>query len=196
MEEDIYSVKRTNTTKIEDDRYYQQYFKHQMKDVPIDELKYLLRMFFNKAAVNMGKDAYDMPENTIEAILDFVIRDFKFIPVMYAGGAIIRGSLGKSDVKGRLVPRTVYGWFSEASVEYGKAQDNLRNRSYNENTAPVYDLKSYPLGQAICKKVDWLTAGVISIDDWDKIPLKDLSERIGKGLHPVPELFGVKSRNR
>lgn len=193
MEDEIYKVNKTKTVKIENDTYYQKYCKYQIKDVPVDELKYLLKLFFNKAAINMGKDSYDMPDNTIDAILEFTMKDFKFIPIMYVGSAIIKGSLGKSDVKGRLVPRTIYGWLNEASLEYNKVLEKEKYKNYNSDMSLTFDLHKYPVGSAIIKKMDWLKSGVITEDEWDMIPLKDLAERIGQGLESVPEIFGIKS---
>ena len=195
MEDDIYNVKKTKITRIEDDSLYQKYSQDMAKDVPEDDLKVLIRLFFNKAAVNMGKDAYDAPDATIEAITEFVNKDYKYLPVMYIGMAVIRGSLGRMS-SGRLVPGTIYRWLNEISVEYHKVKQEEKYRSYNSENLQSFDLHKYPVGKAICKKIDWLTSGAIDADDWDKIPLKEVAERIGQDIDSSPEMWGVTTKNK
>jgi hypothetical protein len=49
------------------------------------------------------------------------------------------------------------------------------------------------MGRALCKKIDWLTISAITSDEWDRIPLKEVAEIIGKGLEPSLEYFGMNS---
>jgi uncharacterized protein YfkK (UPF0435 family) len=126
-------------------------------------------------------------------MLEFIYKDYDILPVFYIGMAIIRGSLGKYG-PGRLVPNTVYKWLREITLEYERF---IKHEKYsNQNYLDIMDLHKYPVGQAICKKIDWLKNGVINDEDWDKIPLKDLSERIVNHMDSVPELFRVESKNK
>jgi len=196
MEDNIYHVDRKRVSKIEDDGIFRRYSNVQLKDVPSDNVRYLLKLFFTKASINMGKDTCDIPEQSIDAIMEFITKDFKYIPMLYIGSAIIRGSLGKYDVKGRLVPRTIYLWLNEASNEYNRTLEREKYKNYNETKNITFDLHKYPVGSAIIKKIDWIKNGTITMDDWDRIPLKELAERIGMGMMPVPELWGVTSKNK
>ena len=162
MDENIYNFEKRKIPRIEDDSLYHQYSQYMAKDVPEDDLKVLIKLFFNKAAVNMGKDAYDAPDATIEAITEFVNKDYKYLPVMYIGMAVIRGSLGRMS-SGRLVPGTIYRWLNEISIEYHKVKQEEKYREYNATALQSFDLHKYPVGKAICKKIDWLTSGDISI---------------------------------
>ena len=192
-DETIYNVKKARITRIEDDSYYQRYNNIPAKDVPLDDMRYLLKMFFNRAAINMGKDSYDAPDSAIESMLEFIYKDFQMLTVMYVGMAIIRGSLGKYG-SGRLVPNTVYRWLGEITIEFERLRKHDELKKHNSEK--VFDLQRFPVGQAICKKIDWLKSGAINEADWDKIPLKELSERISSGMDSVPELWGVTTKNK
>jgi len=191
MEEDIYTVKKAKIFKIEDDGIYNKYSLKMPMEVPIDDLRYILKLFFDKAAVNMGKDSYDAPEKAQDNVIEFILKEFAVLPVSYIGMAIIRGSLGKYG-SGRLVPNTVYRWLREITLEY----DRLKKHEELEKTNKegLYDLHKYACGKAICKKIDWLKSGVIDDDGWDRIPLKELAEREARGLESYPEMFGVKGK--
>jgi hypothetical protein len=192
MEDNVYNVNRIKSVKIEDNETYQKYSQTIVKDVPIDDMRLLMKMFFDKAAVNMGKESYDAPAVAIESILEFLYKDFNYVPVYQIGSSIIQGSLGKFGA-GRLVPNTVYRWFNDAGAEYRRL---LVHKKIEDDLAYKFipfDLDTFPLGRAINRKIEWYRKGLLSMDDWDKVPLKELAEREGKGLHSVPELFGIKS---
>jgi hypothetical protein len=131
----------------------------------------------------------------VSRIVYLLKTDFSHLPVSLVASAFMRGSLGKLD-QGRLVPRTVYNWLNEVSGEYirKKEHENLQEKMQEKPVS--FDLHKYPAGQAIIKKMEWLQAGWIDGEGWDRIPLKDLSERIASGMPAVPELFGVKSKKR
>jgi hypothetical protein len=190
MEEELYTVKKTRITKIEDNATYQKYSGTPIKDVPIDEADVLLKLFLNKAAINMGKDAYDKPDATRESILEFIYHRFGDLPVSYIGSAIIKGSLG-SYGPGRLVPNSVFKWIGEVKMEY----DRVRKHEELEAipTGKTFDLLNYPVGKAICLKIDWYNAGLMTIDDWDKVDLKVLAEMLCRGEIPTTRDFGIKN---
>ena len=192
MEEEIYSVKKSYSIKIEDDSLFKKYSLYQTKDVPADDMRYLLKLFFNKAAVNMGKESYDAPDAAIESVNEFISKEFGTIPVIYVCSAIIRGSLGKYG-SGRLVPNTIYRWMTEVSIEYRRDKEHKDLEEITKKKPIAYDLQNYPLGSAIAKKIDWYRKGLLKIEDWDKIPLKELAEREAKKLESYPELFGLKT---
>jgi len=188
-DEELYQVKKSHITKIEDNSTYQAYSNNQVKDVPVEDMSLLLKLFLDKAAVNMGKESYDKPESTKESILEFLYRDFGTLQVVYIGSAIIRGSLGKYGA-GRLVPSTVYRWFNEVSLEYerNRRHEKLARREYDF----AFDLQKYPLGSAINKKIEWYKSGQISIDEWDNYPLKAIAEKIAQGVNVTFEMFKLK----
>jgi hypothetical protein len=55
-------------------------------------------------------------------------------------------------------------------------------------------LEKYPLGKAICKKIDWLKSGAITTVEWDRISLKQVAEIIGAGNEPTLEHFGINHK--
>lgn len=171
------------------------YNRHAMelvKDViPKDDLKEMINLFMVDAGINMGSDFTD---STLERAMQIVEDKFRFLPVCYVASAFKKGSLGSFGT-GRLVPRTIYYWLNEITLEYNRDQDHKKLQT-DPNYLHFKELGKFPLGQAINKKIDWLKIGIINIDDWDKIPLKELSERIAIRLESVPELFGLKSRNK
>jgi len=185
---ELYQVKKPQITKIEDNSTYQAYSNSQIQAVPVEEMGILLKLFLDKAAVNMGKESYDAPEATKESILEFLYRDFGTLQVVYIGSAIIRGSLGKYGA-GRLVPSTVYRWFNEVSLEYerNKRHEKLAKQEYNS----PFDLNKYPLGSAILKIWEWRDSKRFTDEELDKIPLKVVAEKIGKGINITPEMFGL-----
>jgi hypothetical protein len=107
----------------------------------------------------------------------------------YISSAFKKGSLGKYGA-GRLVPRTINGWLNEITMEFNR---DAEHKKLNEVDGTVHfkNLEKYPLGKAICKKIDWYMSDVIDDNDWDKIPLKQLAEIIGR--HEIPDLkmFGI-----
>jgi len=173
MEE--YTVKKQGPLKIEDNATYQKYSMCQVKAVPPEDIAVLLKLFLDKAAINMGKECYDAPDATRESILEFAFRDFGILPVYSIGSAIVRGSLGKYG-PGRLVPQTVYRWFTEMTIEYER---NLRHERLTQREAEVtFDLNKYPVGSAIIKKIEWVRTGIMTMDEWDRVSLKTIAELI------------------
>ena len=184
MEDDIYKVKRTSITRIEDNPTFQKYFKVRVKDVPYEDADVLLTLFLNKAAVNMGKDAYDKPDATRESILEFIYKDYRELYVFLIASAIIKGSLGNYGA-GRLVPSTVYKWLGEMrpEIERMRKAEEYKNISHDR----MKDLDKYPIGSAINKKIDWYKSGLMSIEQWDMVPLKELAEAIARGQYVTAE---------
>lgn len=163
-----------------------------VKDViPKDDLKEMINIFMIDAGINMGSDFTD---STLERAMQIIENNFRFLPVCYVASAFKKGSLGNFGT-GRLVPRTIFYWLNEITLEYNRDQDHKKLQS-DPDAIHYNELERHPLGQAICKKIDWLKNGTINSDDWDKIPLKDLSERIANHMDSVPELFGVESKNK
>jgi len=173
---------------MENDEKFQTYANELIRNVPMEVVNYLVSMFMREASINMGTDVNkDMTERTIY----YIKKDFSYLPVNFVASAFVRGSLG-SYGPGRLVPRTILGWLNDSAQEYNRFITKEKNEEIEAGYIHA-DLHKYPLGQAICKKMDWLVSGRISGDDWDKIPLKELSERINQGLESYPEVFGIKS---
>ena len=191
-DESLYQVKKTKAIKFEDNDTYQRCSLKTIKDVSYDDLRTMTELFLRKASDNMGSAFND---NTIESVIDFVKTQFHFLPVYALASCIVKGSLGHYGA-GRLVPRTIFGWVNESAqdfnrkIEHDFQMDQLKERPIS------FDLHRYPVGKAINKKIDWLTSGAIDESDWDKIPMKEVAERIRDGLPCVPELFGVETKNK
>jgi len=183
-----FEYKKATAPKVEDNRAYQMYAHHMIKDVPNSEMRIIIDLFLQRAAVNMGSDLTD---NMSNMVVEFAYNEFSFMPVYSVASSITKGSLGHYGV-GRLVPRTVYGWFTEAANEFNRKEQHEAIRKDDYSNA--MDLNIYPVGQALAKKITWYKDEVINMTDWDKLPLKEMSERIHQKLDVVPELWGVKSK--
>jgi hypothetical protein len=170
---------------MQNDSNYQTYAAYFVKDVPYDNLKYLVQLFMNKAAVNMGND---FNEKTLACVIELIKQSFSYIPVCYVASGFIKGSLGNYDA-GRLVPRTIFKWMGEISLEYNRDIAKQKQKEIESTPLQSFDLKKFPLGRAINKKIDWYRENRISIDDWDKISLKELSEMIKRGQNPSVDQF-------
>jgi len=173
-DESIYQVKRSIIIKIEDNKTYQNYAQIIVKEVPEDDMKLLLNLFLNRASTNMGILIND---NMAGIILEFIYKEFCYLPVFYIGSGIMKGSLGQYGA-GRLVPRTIYGWLNEVSQEYDKYQDHQKYKKIDYLRS--FDLNKYPFGQAIIQKIKWYKEGKLQSDDWDKINLESLTEAIAR----------------
>lgn len=158
-----------------------------VKNVIPSTLKSIVNIFMIDAGINMGNDFTD---SALERSIEIVQNNFRFLPVYYVASAFKKGSLGNYG-PGRLVPRVIYHWLNEITMEYNQDQDHKKLTEVDNNNN-FKDLEKYPFGKAICLKIDWYRVGIINSDDWDKIPLKELAEMIGRGQHPTIEDFGIK----
>jgi hypothetical protein len=165
---------------------YSTYSNTICRDVPIDYLKQFILTFIYEASQDMGCD-FDrdvMPER----VHYIISTQYNHLPLMLVASAFKKGALGQYG-PGRLVPRTVYGWLGEMSQYYLTVQNH---KEIKDDRRYKFDgLEKYPLGKAICKKIDWLKSGAITSDEWDKISLKELAEIIGAGHDPSLEYFGI-----
>ena len=169
---------------------YQAYASTVVSEIPTENLKFLVNLLMEDAALNMGA-TYD--PKILDRIIEFTqSRDFNNMTLSVIASAFARGSLGKFG-PGRLVPKTVHDWLTEVSIEFKRYQDHKDREDYYSEKPVSFDLHKYPVGKAICKKIDWLKSGAITSDEWDRIPLRDLAERLATGMDAVPELFGVTS---
>jgi hypothetical protein len=150
-----------------------------VKDVPRESLKTLVNIFMIDASVNMGNDFSD---ETLERAIYIIETNFRFLHVCYIASAFKKGSLGSYGA-GRLVPRTIYGWLNEITMEYNRDSEHKR-LTEPDNTIHFKDLERYPLGKAICWKIDHCNEY-----DWDSVPLKEVAEIIGRHGIPTLELF-------
>ena len=176
---------------MENDSNYQIYAKELIKDVPYDNLNYLIKLFMDRASMNMGNEYND---KTLTGVMYIIKQYFSFIPVCYVASGFIRGSLGDYGT-GRLVPKTVKAWLTETTNEYNLATAHQKQEENGAIPFQMYDLEKYPLGKAICKKIDWLTSGAITSNEWDKISLKQIAELIGAGSEPTLEHFGINIKS-
>lgn len=170
---------------MEKDEKYQTYATSPAKEIPISELNYLINSCMLEASLNMG-NSFD--ERDLNRVIYFINTDFNFLPVCYIWSAFLRGSLGKFGA-GRLIPRTVYSWLNEVTNEFKQLQEHKAIEEHFKVKNTGFDLHKYPVGKAICKKVDWYNAGLLDGDDWDRVNLKELAEAIAKNENITFEKF-------
>jgi hypothetical protein len=170
---------------------YNRHFKTLIKDVePQSDVNILVNLFILDSATMMGNNFTD---ETLELTILMIKEEFAWLPVYYIAMAFKKGALGKLG-PGRLVGSTIHKWLSEMVHEYHKAIDHEKQKNEDYNPNDTTDLHKYPLGRAIIKKIEWFKHGILNMDDWDKVPLKDLSERLKSGLECYPEVFGLISK--
>jgi hypothetical protein len=152
-------------------------------------LRSFVLMYLVGASSDMGQtfDREFMPQR----IYDIIIKDYNHLPLILIASAFKKGALGQFGV-GRLVPRTVYSWLSEMN-DYVMSQHEIRDQS-KDKQLKFNGLEKYPLGKAICKKIDWLKSGAITEAQWDRISLKTIAELIGAGHEPDLEYFGINRK--
>lgn len=146
-------------------------------NVSEDDIKYLIAIFLSDAAKDMGTD---LKKETTDRVVYLVRNEFRYLPVCSIKSAITKGSLGDYGA-GRLVPKTVFQWLKEMSVEYNREEKHKETEERFKSSGTPIDLKIYPMGMAINKKIDWLLSGVITSDEWDMMDLKTLAYSLGKG---------------
>ena len=175
------------------DEKYQIYANDLVRTLPEENLQYLIALFMQEAAINMGAE---VDEKTLERVIYYIKKDFSYIPVSYLASAFVRGSLGQMPYAvgmTKLVPKTIHYWLGEASLDYNRAMAKQRQKDLSSVPGTTFDLQKYPLGKAINTKIDWFKKGLITSDEWDGISLKDLAGLIGQGRHPSPSDFGIKT---
>jgi len=179
---------------MENDSKFQAYANEIVREVPQEDIIYLITLFVKEAAINMGSD---VDKETLDRIIFYIKRDYSYIPINYVASAFLKGSLGQiGDGKGRLIPKTIHGWLGDISLEYNRMVAAKKQKERESDVSIAMNLHRYPMGKAIRKKIDWLKAGSITIDEWDKVPLKELAKMIGEGHHPTLEHFGIKNYNK
>jgi hypothetical protein len=160
---------------------YQAYAPNPIGQVPREEAQYLINLFMEEAAVNMGAS---VDEQTLDRVIQQILSNFSFLHVSYVASAFIRGSLGQFGA-GRLVPRTIHGWLQEVQAEFNRMQQKEQLRASNSTPEISIDLFKFPAGRAIAQKIDWFRAGLLPGDDWDKVDLQQLANAMGR--HEVIE---------
>jgi hypothetical protein len=190
MEDELYQIRKPAVVKIEDNKTYQGNCQKLVKDVLYEDMVILMKLFLDKAAVNMGKECYDAPEATKDSIMEFLYKEFRWLPVYCVGSAIIKGSLDDKS-PARLIPRTVRIWLNIAAIEFRRDCDHKVHEELYKDHPVSFDLHKYPIGRAIGLKIDWYKSGKLDIRDWDVIPLKRLAEIIGQGHMPTLEMFNL-----
>lgn len=174
---------------MENDSRFQTYANELVRNVPSETLQHLITLFMQEASVNMG---VEVDAVTLERVIFYIKKDYGYIPINFIASAFVKGSLGNiGDGKGRLVPKTIVGWLGSVSMDYNRTLANIRNQEKLNDVSIAMDLHKYPVGQAINKKIDWYRKGLLKIEDWEKIPLKEVAERITQKLESYPAMWGI-----
>jgi len=167
---------------MENDSKFQMYANELVRNVPAEYLQHLVTLFMQEASINMGAEPNIQ---TIERVIYYIKKDFGYIPINCIASAFIKGSLGRlGDGKGRLIPKTIHSWIGEISLEYNRMIANQLQKDKLNDVSIAMDLHNYPAGQAINKKIEWYNKGLLKMKDWERVPLKELAEMIGKGHTP------------
>lgn len=164
---------------------YQRWATTPAGQVPLTELRTLITIFISDAEINMGSNA---DEQTIERCLWHAGHQYGHLPICYIASGYARGSLGDFGA-GRLVPLTVKKWMDQITEDYTRAEAKAKIEELHKNQGAALDLKKYPAGQAIIEKMDWLTSGAITPEEWDRIPLKKVAVDIQAGHEYGPNYY-------
>lgn len=148
------------------------YGKYPVSDVPIEKMKDLIKGFILDAAIDMGQKPDDI---IYERVFEYITKDFGWMLCIQLASAFKRGALGQFG-SGRLVPRTIYMWLTETRNELANRSSGAAEKI--EIKKGFAELDRFPLGQAITKKIDWLTTRAITEETYDTIPLKKIAEII------------------
>lgn len=166
---------------------YEMYATDVVRNVPLENLKVIIELTMKKCSLNMGTNYTD---EILQRIIELIKEDYFYMTVNLIVSALARGSMGYYGA-GRLIPKVVAGWLRETSQEYQKEREHKEIEERLKNTGTPVDLRKYPMGKALNLKIDWLVSGTITEDEWDKIPLKEFAELIGKGIQPTLEYFKI-----
>lgn len=170
---------------MEDD-LYNIYANSDCNDIPSEYLKRLVSGFLYEASIDMGQ-TYEK-DIMVDRVEYMISKHYHHLPLSLVASAFKRGALGQYGT-GRLVPRTIFGWLGEINQYFmtiHEKQDEDRSKHHKFD-----GLEKYPLGKAIIKKIDWLESGVITEDQWDRVPIREVAETIGKGHTPLLSQFGI-----
>jgi hypothetical protein len=167
---------------------FETYATDVVRNVPSENLKEIIELTMKKCSLNMGSNYTD---DVLQRTVELIREDYSYMTVNIVVSALFRGSMGHFGA-GRLIPKTIAQWLREISQEYQKDKDHKEIEERFKATGTPVNLKIYPMGTALNKKIDWLTSGSITSDEWDKISLKTLAEIIGAGHEPSLEYFGIE----
>jgi hypothetical protein len=164
---------------------YETYATDIVRNVPSENLKYIIDLTMKKCSLNMGSNYTD---EILQRTIELIREEFHYMTINLVVSALMRGSMGHLGA-GRLIPKTIALWLRDVSQEYQKEKEHQEIEERFKSTGIPVDLKKYPMGTALNTKIDWLTSGAITEKEWDKIPLKELAEIMGKGLIPDYNYF-------
>lgn len=169
------------------EQIYQDNATLKVKEVfPQENVNKLINLFMEDASINMGS-GYD--DKTLDRVIEIIKYEFSFLPVCMIASSFKLGSLGRYGA-GRLVPRTIYEWLKETTAEFNRKEIHNNIPEFCEIDTKF--LHKSPLGSAIIKKIDWFKSGTFDINDWDKVPLKELASKIHNNQECGPDVFGLK----
>jgi hypothetical protein len=160
---------------------YETYAGYPCSEVPREYLENFITGFLYDASKDMG---VTFEKSIVERVVEIISQHYAHLPLALVSSACKKGALGQYGA-GRLVPRTVYGWMAEMSQYYLTIMDK-KDRDF-KNEERFKGLDRYPLGKAICWKIDH-----VKEEDWERVPVKTVAEIIGRGSIPTLENFGIK----
>jgi len=169
---------------------YQYYANYKIYNIPREILCEIINIVLIEASRNMGNEFND---KMLDAIIITIEENHHNLPLSYIVSALYKGSMGIFG-PGRLMPRTIFAWLRESSLEYTKEIEHKEIEERFKSTGKPVDLIKYPMGTALNLKIDWLTSSIITSEQWDQIPIKELAEMIGAGHTPNIEQFGIKNK--
>ena len=166
------------------DELYQVHSMALVKDVfPREDLKGLINIFMIDSGINMGSE---FTTKSLDRVIFIVEEKYKYLPIYIVASGFTKGSMGQYG-PGRLVPRVIGEWMNQISQEYNREQAHevIRSDDYTNSA----DLNKCPLGSAIIKKLDWFHNGTLPMSCWDRVPLKELADKIKAGEYVTASMF-------
>jgi len=166
---------------------FESYATELIRNVPTEHLIEIIELTMKKCSLNMGSNYTD---EVLQRTVELIREDYHYMTVNVVVSALFRGSMGNLGA-GRLIPKTIAGWLRETSQEYQRDKEHRELEARLKSDSKPVDLNKYPMGTALNQKIDWLASGAIDCDGWDRIPLKELAEIIGRGQIPTINYFNL-----
>ena len=137
------------------DNVYQTYSNYLVRDVPEEQLKHLVFTFISEAALNMGSN---VEKANVDRVIEIIKDYYGSLPIYVICSAFVKGSMGYLG-EGRLIPKNVNTWLREIRIEHEREAEHRKIEEQFNVKSPPMDLKKYPMGKALIKKIEWYKFG-------------------------------------